>query len=161
MKIRTATSSDIDQITALIAPFIDEFAVDQNGRQLFTAHMIQRFIENSEIDYFVYENNHKIIGVIAYQQPAHLIHFFVDQSFHGQGIGRAMWEFVLNQLIQKHVQKHGSEHPNLENQSLVCTVNSSCYAQGVYEKFGFKAISDVIFNRGLCYVPMRFDLRLE
>ena len=157
MKIRTATSSDIDQITALIAPFIDEFAVDQNGRQLFTAHMIQRFIENSEIDYFVYENNHKIIGVIAYKQPAHLIHFFVDQSFHGQGIGRAMWEFVLNQLIQKHASKHSS----LENQSLVCTVNSSCYAQVVYEKFGFKAISNVIINRGLRYVSMRFDLRLE
>ena len=147
MKIRTATLSDIDQITALIAPFIDEFAVDQNGRQLFTAHMIQRFIENSEIDYFVYENNHKIIGVIAYKQPAHLIHFFVDQSFHGQGIGRAMWEFVLNQLIQ--------------NQSLECTVNSSCNAQVVYEKFGFKAISDVIINRGLRYVPMRFDFRFE
>ena len=147
MKIRTATLSDIDQITALIAPFIDEFAVDQNGRQLFTAHMIQRFIENSEIDYFVYENNHKIIGVIAYKQPAHLIHFFVNQSFQGQGIGRAMWEFVLNQLIQ--------------NQSLECTVNSSCNAQVVYEKFGFKAISNVIINRGLRYVSMRFDLRLE
>ena len=147
MKIRTATLSDIDQITALIAPFIDEFAVDQNGRQLFTAHMIQRFIENSEIDYFVYENNHKIIGVIAYKQPAHLIHFFVNQSFQGQGIGRAMWEFVLNQLIQ--------------NQSLECTVNSSCNAQVVYEKFGFKAISDVIINRGLRYVPMRFDFKFE
>ncbi|WP_010114380.1 GNAT family N-acetyltransferase [Acinetobacter sp. P8-3-8] len=157
MKIRTATSSDIDQITALIAPFIDEFAVDQNGRQLFTTHMIQRFIENSEVDYFVYENNHKIIGVIAYKQPAHLIHFFVNQSFQGKGIGRAMWEFVLNQLIQK----HGSEHPSLENQSLECTVNSSCNAQVVYEKFGFKAISDVIINRGLRYVPMRFDFRFE
>ena len=144
MKIRIATCEDVNQITALIIPFIDEFAVDNNGRQLFSAEIIQRLVENSEVNYFVYENNHKIIGVIAYKKPAHLVHFFISKAYQGQGIGRTMWNFILDKVQQ--------------TEALVFTVNSSCNAQMVYEKFGFIVQGQTIENHGLRYVPMSFDL---
>lgn len=144
MKIRIAACEDVEQITALITPFIDEFSVNNNGRQLFTTEMIQRFVENSEVDYFVYENNHKIIGVIAYKKPAHLVHFFISKAYQGQGIGRTMWSFILDKVQQ--------------TEASVFTVNSSCNAQMVYEKFGFIVRGQTIENHGLRYVPMSFDM---
>ena len=51
-----------------------------------------------------------------------------------------MWQFVENKIK--------------ENSSNV-TVNSSCYAQAIYEKFGFTTISSVIENGGLRYIPMQ------
>ncbi|EPH37620.1 hypothetical protein ACNPQK_04380 [Acinetobacter guillouiae] len=38
--IRRATIKDLIAITQLIAPFIDEFAINGSGRQLFSVSMI-------------------------------------------------------------------------------------------------------------------------
>lgn len=40
--IRRATTKDLIAITQLIAPFIDEFAINDSGRQLFCVSMIEK-----------------------------------------------------------------------------------------------------------------------
>ena len=138
--IRFATPSNIDGIVALIQPYIIDFAISTEGEEKFNRTMIEKLLEMPSMQYFVFEKNAQLIGVIAYRQPAHLIHFFVHQNFQRQGVGKKMWQFVENKIK--------------ENSSNV-TVNSSCYAQAIYEKFGFTTISSVIENGGLRYIPMQ------
>ncbi len=142
--IRRATIKDLIAITQLIAPFTDEFAINDSGRQLFCASMIEKMLENPEIHYFVYSDYQQMIGVIAYKNPAHLVHFFISKEKQAQGIGRTMWNFILQE-----VQKSGVS---------VFTVNSSCNAQPVYERFGFVVKDETIENHGLRYVPMSLNL---
>ncbi|MDN5417755.1 MAG: GNAT family N-acetyltransferase, partial [Acinetobacter sp.] len=122
----------------------DEFAINGSGRQLFSVSMIEKMLENPEIHYFVYSDHQQMIGVIAYKNPAHLVHFFISKEKQAQGIGRTMWDFILQE-----VKKSGVS---------VFTVNSSCNAQPVYERFGFVVKDETIENHGLRYVPMSLNL---
>ncbi len=101
--------------------------------------MIEKLLEMQSIEYFVFEKDLSIIGVIAYKQPSHLIQFFVKQDLQQQGIGRQLWMFLEDKLSQQHSK---------------ITVNSSCYAQPVYDNFGFTVTSTMIENGGLRYIPM-------
>ncbi|AVZ86473.1 GNAT family N-acetyltransferase [Acinetobacter sp. WCHA45] len=137
--IRPAKVTDIKQIVELIQPYIKDFALNAEGEAKFSQDMIEKLLEMQSIEYFVLEKDLSIIGVIAYKQPSHLIHFFVKQDSQQQGIGRQLWMFLEDKLSQQHSK---------------ITVNSSCYAQSVYENFGFIVTSTVIENGGLRYIPM-------
>jgi len=138
--IRTAQAADIEKIVQLIQPYIKDFAIDSQGEDKFNAATIAQLLSMPTVEYFIFEQNKQLMGVIAYRQPAHLLHFFVDQQFQQQGTGRSMWQWL--------------EHKIRLNSSII-TVNSSCYAQSIYEKFGFHAISTAIEAQGLRYVPMQ------
>jgi len=56
-------------------------------------------------------------------EPAHLMHFFLIKALHGQGYGTVMWNFIEAKIKRQSVHS--------------ITVNSSFYAQPIYEKFGF------------------------
>ena len=142
MQIRTACLSDVDAIYALIQPYIADFIIDDIGRKHFTKQAIELLLQQPDIHYFVAEQQAGVIlGIIAYRQPAHLLHFFVNQKHQYQGIGRKLWQFVEKQAMQQPVKEF--------------TVNSSCNAQAVYAHFGFIAVDSVLESRGLRFVPMK------
>lgn len=85
--IRIAELSDSVDIQQLIQPYISDFAIHAEGEQKFSQSALERLLQQTEVHYFVYERASKIIGVIAYREPTHLVHFFVDQAYQGQGIG--------------------------------------------------------------------------
>ena len=62
-------------------------------------------------------------------------------AYQRQGIGRRLWEYLLN---------HSS--------NMVFTVNSSPYAVPVYHKLGFKDMDEEQLTDGMRYTPMRFEL---
>lgn len=140
MLIRKATSKDTAAIVAIIAPFVEEIVVNEQGRQRFTAEAIQTFFEREDLHYFVAERDQKIVGLVAYLEPAHVLHFFLIQALHGQGYGTLLWNFIEAQIQQQQVDK--------------ITVNSSAYAQKIYEKFGFVATGSAIEDQGIHFIPM-------
>lgn len=70
-------------------------------------------------------------------QKSHIALFFVDGAYHHQGIGRALWEAVLE-----------------ENEAKIITVHSSLYAEKIYKKLGFVQTGDVQNEDGIQYIPM-------
>ncbi|KAA8735112.1 GNAT family N-acetyltransferase [Acinetobacter qingfengensis] len=139
--IRPAQLTDAAAIEAIIQPYIDDFAVDNMGRQCLNYQSILKVLGLADVEYFVYSDAELIIGAIAYQKPAHLLHFFVDQRYQHQGVGKKMWQFVENKIRAENI--------------LAVTVNSSCYAEKIYQHFGFMPTQSVIEDRGLRFIPMK------
>ena len=144
--IRPATHADLEQIERLIQPYIADFAISREGEEKFSSASILKLLNTEQVHYYVYEQNEAILGIIAYKEPAHLVHFFVDIAVQQQGIGRKLWNYVVAEL---------------QENITVISVNSSCYAQPIYQKFGFKAVSEVIEAHGLRFVMMQKNTTAE
>lgn len=138
--IRPATHRDLEQIERLIQLYIADFAISREGEEKFSSAAILKLLNTEQVHYYVYEQNESILGIIAYKEPAHLVHFFVDFAVQKQGIGRKLWNYVVAELQ--------------ENITTI-SVNSSCYAQPIYQKFGFETVSEVIEAHGLRFVMMQ------
>ena len=142
--IRAAVQEDATKIAMLIAPYIPQFALDEQGAQKLEKPAIEALLQDGAVHYYVYEQAQHICAVIAFKTSGHLIHFFTAQSFLRQGIGRQLWHYAEASMLA------------LGNQYI--SVNSSCGAQAVYEAFGFYAVSSVIEASGLRFIQMRKDL---
>lgn len=92
--------------------------------------------------YGAFDNNDKIIGVIATKDLTHIALFFVDGKYHRKGIGRKLYNKV-----------------ELLNDKGFFTVNSSLYAHVVYKHLGFKDTDKKQCVNGLKFFPMRKDLK--
>lgn len=91
--------------------------------------------------YGAFDENNKILGVIATKDITHIALFFVDGKYHNQGIGRKLYDKV------KSVNKNG-----------FFTVNLSLYARAVYRHLGFSDIGKEQCVNGLKFYSMKADL---
>lgn len=80
----------------------------------------------------------KLVGVIATKDATHIALFFVDGKFQGQGIGKKLY----NKIIE------------LNNQGFF-TVNSSPYAHKIYKHLGFMDTDIEQCINGLRFYPMK------
>lgn len=80
----------------------------------------------------------KVIGVIATKDKSHIALFFVDGNYHRQGIGRRLYNMVLEL-----------------NDKNYFTVNSSPYAHEVYKHLGFEDTDSEQCIKGLRFFPMK------
>ena len=97
------------------------------------------FIENKDIisslEFWGAYDGHVLKGVIAANENRkHICCFFVKADYHRQGIGKKLWNHLL-------------ENSNSE----VITVNSSPYAVPVYHRLGFVETETVQFSDGMRY----------
>ncbi|MCO8085827.1 GNAT family N-acetyltransferase [Acinetobacter lwoffii] len=146
MKIRKANLQDTRAIVDVIAPFVDAVISSEEGRQRFQPEMIQTIFERPDIHYFVTEIDHQVIGVVAYMEPAHFMHFFLNQVYQGQGYGRRqMWHF-----LESEIRRQGHS---------IITVKSSLYALDIYKRFGFVETGQYTEEHGIRFIPMRKDYR--
>ena len=84
----------------------------------------------------------KLVGVIATRQEGtHIALFFVDGEYHRKGIGRQLFQKILE-----------------DNKVNYMTVNSSPYAVPVYEKLGFEATDVEQVKNGLRFTPMKYQV---
>lgn len=87
-----------------------------------------------------YDNN-ELKGVIATNDNRkHICCFFVKAQYHRQGIGRRLWEYLLENSLSK-----------------IITVNSSPYAVCVYHKFGFTDLDTEQVSDGIRYTAMKYE----
>ena len=79
-----------------------------------------------------------LIGILASRnEGSHIALFFVDGAYHGQGIGRSLWNAFLSDSDQNEI-----------------TVNSSLYAVGIYKKLGFIKTDEPQEDSGIRFIPM-------
>ena len=83
-----------------------------------------------------------MLGLIATKDKSHIALFFVDGKHHRKGIGRKLFEKVLE-----------------ENDKNYFTVNSSPYAKEVYEHLGFECTDDLQCINGLKFYPMTMKVK--
>ncbi len=139
-KIRKATVQDTLAIANVIVPFADALISSEEGRKRFQPDILQTIFDRADIHYFVGEINQKIVGAVAYMEPAHFMHFFLDPAYQGQGYGRQMWNFLEKQI-------RGQDHQKI-------TVKSSLYGFNIYKKFGFVETGELTQEHGIRFIPM-------
>ena len=143
MEIKKIDDLQIGQALDLIwETFLQFEAPDYSaeGMQSFRA-----FIESKEIlqtlEFWGAYDDGELKGVIAANENRkHICCFFVKAEYHRQGIGKKLWEFLLD-----------------NSQNEIITVNSSPYAVPVYHKLGFADTDTEQLTDGIRYTPMKFE----
>ena len=84
--------------------------------------------------------NEKLVGIIATRNEGkHIALFFVDGQYHRQGIGRELFDYMLQ-----------------NNTNDIITVNSSVFAKDIYKRLGFVQIEEMKEDDGIRYIPMEY-----
>lgn len=78
-------------------------------------------------------------GMIAMRLPTHISLFFVSSKHQHQGIGKALFQHCIQNLVSSNI-----------------TVNSSPYAVLIYEKLGFIALQEEQLKDGIRFTPMKY-----
>lgn len=116
----------------------------EEGIQSFRDFIEKKEIANTLEFWGAYDDN-ELKGVIATREERkHICCFFVKAQYHRQGIGRKLWEYLLE-----------------NNPNEIITVNSSPYAVPVYHKLGFVDTDTEQLADGIRYTPMRFEQRIS
>lgn len=90
----------------------------------------------------------RMVGMIGMRSSrTHINLLFVKREFHHQGIGRALFNFLIED------QRNGN--PSLRE----VTLNSSPYAIGFYLRLGFEPMAGEQVTSGIRYTPMRYLIR--
>ena len=142
MDVKALSPSQIESAIRLIWDTFLQFEAPDYSQEGVSA--FRDFIQDPEmirsLEFWgAYEEN-RLKGVIATNENRkHICCFFVKAKYHRQGIGRTLWEYVLN-----HSERN------------VFTVNSSPYAVPVYRKLGFVETDTEQLADGMRYTPMKF-----
>ena len=143
MEIKKIDQAQMDNAIDLIwTTFLQFEAPDYSDEGI---QSFKDFIENKEIintlEFWGAYDNQKLKGVIAtYENRKHICCFFVEAQYQRQGIGRKLWEYLLE-----------------NSQKEVITVNSSPYAVPVYHKLGFVDTNTEQLSDGMRYTPMKYQ----
>lgn len=151
MHIRTAAPSDAPRISQLIRALAQEFITHEFPEQAaqnllgsMSETLVRGYIE-AGYRYHVAEENGELAGVIAVRDNQHIYYLFVSKRCQGQGLARRLWETAKTASLM-------AGNPGF------FTVNSSRYAVGVYERFGFVQESGETDCAGVISIPMRLEL---
>ena len=148
MKMREATIDDADTISALVSTLAQKYVAREfsdEGRETLLNSMKPDAIRNylqSGFRYHLAEIEGQVVGVIGIRDNNHLYHLFVASEYQRQGIARKLWQVALEACLE-------TGNPGK------FTVNSSKYAQVIYEKLGFVAQSEPQERNGVVFIPMQ------
>lgn len=116
------------------APEYDEKGIIEFERSLHDPHYLNMLRCYGAFD------GENVIGVIATRNNGnHIALFFVDEEYQGRGIGKRLFELVVQ---------------NCDSGKL--TVFSSPFAIPIYHKLGFNDTGDEQVVNGLRFTPMEF-----
>lgn len=154
MQIRPAQNEDAPAISALIHRLLPYCTIDPSGAgaeqflETITPNAIVGYIEASNFDYMLGVVEQAIVGIVAVRDDSHLYHLFVDESAHGKGYARQLWE-------------HAKARAAARGNATKFTVNSSVFALPVYAEFGFLAVTEKQEKHGLAYIGMELNLGMK
>jgi ribosomal protein S18 acetylase RimI-like enzyme len=82
-----------------------------------------------------------LAGLVAVRDNSHLYSLYVASAYHARGLGRLLWEA-------------GRDDARALGNRGRFTVNSSAYAQAMYQHLGFRATGPMAELNGIRFVPM-------
>ena len=144
MIIRKVKEEEMDEALKLIWEVFLEFEAPdytESGIKLFKSSIDDKEWIAKRVFYGAYDDDNKLMGVIATYNLNHISLFFVDGVYHRQGIGRKLYDLVES-----------------FNNDDFFTVNSSIYAHNIYKHMGFVDTDKEQDVMGLRYYPMRKEL---
>ncbi|AVR98056.1 GNAT family N-acetyltransferase [Pseudoduganella armeniaca] len=145
---RPATIADAPALGALVLDLLPYLTIDPAGKGAdeFVAHIDGaaqlRYLRQPNFRYRLATRQGKLAGFIALRDNSHLFHLFVGRSWHGQGLGRRLWELARAEAL-------AAGNPG------VFTVNASDHALPMYRRFGFEPTGPREAQRGIAWTPMR------
>lgn len=114
------------------------------GLELFKSFVYSDDLMNELVVYGAFDGK-ELVGILGTKRMGiHISLFFIRKEYQGKGIGRKLFDFALQ-----------------DNPVKEMTVNSSTYAIGVYQAFGFEKICERQETNGLKYTPMKRVSRTE
>lgn len=147
MEIRELKQDEITPAMALVWQVFSEFEAPEysaEGVETFRAFIqpeeIIDMLDAGELRIWGAFKDAALYGVLAEKGTGHICLFFVLKEFHGQGIGRALFDC------------YGAVCRRVQVQYI--TVNSSPYAAPIYHKLGFSDTNSEQLTGGIRYTPM-------
>lgn len=140
MEIRKLYENEIDLALDLTWSVFKQFEAPDYSREgiieFYNSIHNEKWLAMLEL-FGAFKKN-ELIGVIATRNGgSHIALFFVRGEYHKQGIGRRLFERVLQEI-----------------QVDILTVNSSPFAVLVYQKLGFEDTAPEQVTNGIRYTPM-------
>lgn len=149
--IRSATLADAPAVSELVTRVAAKtiFANGpEDGRRYFMAMNTPAAVAGKMNDdayrYHVAEHDGRIVGMIAMRSNSHLYHLFVDETMHGTGLGRRLWE---------HAKVECARSGNRGRY----TVNATPDTIGFYERLGFAVSGEMHVRNGHPAIPMTLE----
>jgi GNAT superfamily N-acetyltransferase len=150
-EIRPAVANDASAISALILSLQPYLTIepDGSGAEEFLVSLspdiIRRNLQDENYRYQLAFDGDVLAGVVAVRDNAHLFSLYVGSPWHGQGVGKRLWEIARDGALAR--GNTGS-----------FTVNSSTFAEAMYRHLGFTATGPVAEMHGIRFIPMRLEL---
>ena len=113
----------------------------QEGIETFKSFVYDTSLMNAHDIYGAFDK-HLLIGIIGvHREKQHISLFFVLPHYHRQGIGKSLFDYVMNECNFTYI-----------------TVHSSTYAETFYASLGFKKVGEKELNKGIVSIPMERNI---
>lgn len=143
MEIRKLEHRHKTLVQALVWEVFEEFEVPsykEEGVEEFRKFLFNKNLFD-EIEAWGAYQKQELIGIIASNHHReHICLFFVKKQYHHQGIGKALWNYFLQESSERSI-----------------SVNSSLYASDIYHRLGFKDGNTEQITNGIPYIPMLYN----
>ena len=113
----------------------------RNFEEFITGNTLFWMFMEGKYPLFVAHKGEQIIGMISLRNESHISLLFLDETYHRQGVGRALMEYVFRYLKE-------------ELNCFRITVFAAPYANGFYHRLGFVDIGPQMERDGILYTPM-------
>jgi len=144
-ELNKQNSNDLNEALKLVwqvfsefeAPYYTKKGIDEFYRSIHDKEYINTLNLYGAFD------KENLIGVIAARNSGkHIALFFVKKEYQKQGIGKKLFETIIQHSSSKEI-----------------TVNSSCFAVPIYHRLGFSDTSEEQITNGIRYTPMKIVLK--
>lgn len=140
---RRAVESDALAVSELIVGLSEYFASDsvtQISQKFWDSVSVKAVadrITSSDFYCLVAEDSNGLSGFVAFRNPSHLFHLFVAAHAQSCGLGKLLWQKVLDHSACSEI-----------------SVNSSVFAVPFYRRLGFTRVGPDKSEDGISYIPM-------
>lgn len=151
INLRPGQAGDAAAISALILSLQPYLTIEPDGAGAeeflvtLAPDIIHRNLQAENYAYYLAYDGDVLAGVSAVRDNTHLFSLYVGSAWHGQGLGKRLWEVARDGALAR--GNPGS-----------FTVNSSAFAESMYRHLGFVPTGPLAEMHGIRFIPMRLDL---